>query len=71
MPFRLYAYLAIFAAVSVFIVSALGYSYNRGKASCEVRILKETITIKEKQNEVRNNRPDSKQLIDSLMRGEF
>lgn len=52
-------------------VGGAWYMYLAGKNACEVKILKETIVVKDKMNEVRNNRPDDAALFDSLRSGTF
>lgn len=50
-------------------------SYAKGrmdeKNECVQKSVTKVITIREKQNEIRNNRPDDSTLIDVLRAGEF
>lgn len=52
-----------------------GYIYNKGYFACEqdviIRTVTKTVTIREKQNEIRDNRPDVKRVADRLLTGSF
>jgi len=54
---------------------ALGWAYYKGSEhnakQAETKALHKAVDTRQKQNEIRNNRPDDKQLIDSLLNGEF
>ena len=51
----------------------LGYwkGYSAGKEAEQNKAIEKVVTIREKQNEIRNNRPDAAALIDSLRDGTF
>lgn len=57
------------------VLSILGYTYWRGGADKEDQIivneLKETVKDQEVLNEIRNNRPDTDALVDSLRNDNF
>lgn len=41
------------------------------RAEVKARTVEKVIAVKEKQDEVRNHRPDDERLIDSLLSGQF
>lgn len=57
------------------VVAAFAFGYGKGRMdgvnACEVKILKETIVLKEKMDEVRNNRPDASGVVKRLRDGTF
>jgi hypothetical protein len=66
-----YLYFGIAGVVAAFWIASTVYVITNERGACERRNLEKTITIKEKQDEIRNNRPDDEQLYDSLFRGTF
>lgn len=64
---RVFSLLAILAGLGVshFVV------FNKGIEAERSRNTSAVIDIREDQNEIRNLRPDDKQLIDRLRRGKF
>lgn len=57
------------------VLSALGYVYWKGRTdkanAIKIETLEETVEDQESLNEIRNNRPDTSGLIDSLYSGTF
>ncbi len=69
-------------ALALAVLSLLGTiyykAYNSGKDKCEdahaaqeAKSTNDAINIRNRQNEIRNNRPDNAALIDSLRDGSF
>jgi hypothetical protein len=68
---KLLPYILVVSAI----LSILGYTYWKGGADKEDKIilkdLQETVKDQEALNEIRNNRPDDDELINSLLSGTF
>lgn len=68
--FVLFILLAISATLAV-----IGYTLNLGKklerSDSTLRTINKATTIREKYNEIRNNRPDHGRLFDILQRGKY
>lgn len=64
---------AIFILVSLPVLYGTGYwrGYYAGKNSVKIEAVNQAVTVREKQNEIRNHRPDDVQLIDGLRAGSF
>lgn len=66
---------ALMIAAFLAAIGTGGYLYWRGGEDRddkrETQTLKETVKQQEKMNEIRNNRPDSAELIDILLDGTF
>lgn len=63
----------IIALVGLFLF--LLHIYKMGETACEnatlVRTVTKTITIQEKKNEIRDNRPDTKRVVKRLLANTF
>ena len=66
-------YLLLFGILGV--LGTLGGVYIKGRMDCSNAVinkaLQETIEKKEKLDEIRNNRPDTKRVIERLRAGSF
>lgn len=70
-PFKTYAYIAAVLAV----IALLGFTYYKGKSHEKTEAALESantvMTIRKKQNEIRNHRPDTDALFERLHSGTF
>jgi hypothetical protein len=73
-----YKWDAIFIGVVVAVLGAFGFGYGWANKSCEIekkddkiKVIEKVITIREKQNEIRNNRPNASGVAKRLRAGTF
>lgn len=58
--------LYVYLAIAGILFASHGFVYMQGWKAAEGRVLKETVYIAEKRNEIANNRPDTNALFDGL-----
>jgi hypothetical protein len=67
--------LAAGIGLTLAVLAFCGWLYWKGGSDKEDRIelnaVKAAVTVREKQNEIRDHRPDTEQLVDRLLRGTF
>lgn len=69
-----YLGIAVFVSLVLFFIAIKLYGnsqYDKGELSCKKDVAEAVIEVKEKHEEIRNNRPDNDALIKRLLEGTY
>ena len=69
--YRIAGFIAAIAAIPLLYGAGYWRGYAAGKSRARIETVEKVIKIREAQNEIRNHRPDDRQLVDILRKGEF